>query len=189
MPAYNPYSHHQPPGAPQFNQSQGNFYDDSSLYNYPTTQGYDDHESMKQVGMGGYTQNSPYGIERPGTANGYGAHYQQTSGYSIERPATSNSMSPYGIERPGTASIPDPRARRYEETYDPHDVYQGRTLTSPDGSQRRSPHPISPSSGLAYDSTAHYTGTQQGYDPSMSSPHSAAYSGYSSNSLLHGQRQ
>lgn len=206
MPAYNPNSTYQAPGAPQFNTSQANFYDES-MYTYPPQQGYDQQQmyeenpgyGIERRGTAGpegseYAYNSPYGIEGPGTANAYG----------IERPGTANQYgqnSSYPPERPGTAGIPDNARYNDNGGYDPHDVYQGRTLTSPDG-VRRQRSPFSPASqppsaseqgSIAYDNYSAYSGgsgstplypNQNSYNqPSPASPYSG-YSSYSSQGQL-----
>lgn len=157
MPAYNPYSTHQAPGAPQYNPS----YDDAGYYQ-SSIRGYGDDESIRK----GDQYSSP--IDRPGTAN-----YLDQPGY-MDRPGTANFANPRGAmnnqsydphDRPGTANFANPRGamnnQSYEprsamnnQSYDPHDVYQGRALTSPDGSRRGSPAITSPRpspGGLAYD--------------------------------------
>jgi hypothetical protein len=113
MPAYNPYSTHQPPGSyAHFNASQTTFTQEDSPY--PQQMYNDDNDSSVHL----TTAAAPYGQQYP-------------------------------IDRPGSARLPT------GSNYDPHDVYQGRVGSSPDGSHRRSPPASSglarPSSGLAYD--------------------------------------
>lgn len=128
MPAYNPYSTHQPPGSyAHFNQSQNTFaYEESVYNNYPPQQQVydDDYDSNAHLPMGAapLAQQSQPSISRPGTAA-----------------PLSNPHSP-GYDGAGN--------------YDPHDVYQGRAAPDSHTSRRQSPPASSDarsSGGLAYD--------------------------------------
>ncbi len=60
--------------------------------------------------------------------------------------------------------------------YDPHDVYQGRAVASPDNSRRHSPP--QQSSGLAYDDAQDYPpphGTHQQYPSQQNDPYGVYY--------------
>lgn len=153
MPAYNPYSPYQQPGVhPHFNPSQNTFAYEDSPYNYPPPQQQGYDDTDSAANLA--VTAAPF------------AHQSQ-----------------YSIERPGTAPLPNPHGGHAGvESYDPHDVYHGRAVTSP--SRRPSPPASSrtprPTSGLAYDdlptpsSGAPYSGTTL-YETSPS-----PYSGYSS---------
>lgn len=122
MPAYNPYSTHQPPGSfAHINPSQPSLgRGDESLYNYPQGQFYeDDNESTANLAMGA----APF------------AHQH---------------LSP--IDRPGTTqpSMVNPYSPGPQGNFDPHDIYHGRDISTPDPTQRyHSPAP--PGSHSAYD--------------------------------------
>lgn len=124
MPAYNPYSTHQPAGSyAQFSSSQATFQDDSPYYQSQNMY-EEDNESTAHLPMAA----APFGQQRPSP---------------IDRPGSAGLPNPYGNE-PGSGG-----------SYDPHDVYQGRAVPSPDNSRRPSPLGSSglsrPASGLAYD--------------------------------------
>lgn len=91
------------------------------------------------------------------------------------------SAAPFGqqsqisIDRPGTAPPPNPYGP-VPVNYDPHDVYQGRAVASPDNSRRHSPP--QQSSGLAYDDAQDYPlpqGTHQQYSSQQNDPYGVYY--------------
>ncbi|KAF7301367.1 hypothetical protein MIND_00701900 [Mycena indigotica] len=146
MPAYNPYSAHQPQdGYATFNPSQPTFQGDE----YPAP--YED-DSNVQLTSGA----APFGHQypdRPGTAN---PHYPDRPGTANPHYADSYNNAPYSqqqypIDRPGSAA---PYAA---SNYDPHDVYSGRAVPTPQ--PRASPAPPPPDNvGLAYDEGDAYGG-------------------------------
>ncbi|KAJ6509928.1 hypothetical protein C8R47DRAFT_1207992 [Mycena vitilis] len=167
MPAYNPYSAHQPPDAyATFNASQATFQQQDEY------QPAYESDSMPLTSGAAPFSHSQYPIDRPGSAapNPYqgGPPFSQ---YPIDRPGSA-APNPY-IDRPGSAA-PNPYIDRpgsaapsqYHHSpngsYDPHDVYQGRAVPSPRPQQQRTPPPSSglvrPVSGLAYDNGDAYGG-------------------------------
>ncbi|KAJ7068163.1 hypothetical protein C8F01DRAFT_978480 [Mycena amicta] len=137
MPAYNPYSAHQPPDAyATFNPSQPSF--QGAEYAVP----YEDESNVHLTsGAAPFAHQYP---ERPGSANPH--HGDNFNAPPFFQPQ-------YPIDRPGSAA-PYPTGN-----YDPHDVYQGRAVPSPRPQQRPSPAPERPESGgLAYDDGDAYGG-------------------------------
>lgn len=174
MPAYNPYSTHQPPDAyATFNPSQATFQQQDE---YPS---YEDESSMHLTSGAAPFSHSQYPIDRTGSAasnpyhngpGGYPNHPDRTAsaasnpyqsgpgGYdNYEQPnAPPFSHSQYPIERTGSAA-----SNPYNGTgsYDAHDVYQGRAVPSPRPQQRAPPSGLArPVSGLAYDDADAYGG-------------------------------
>ncbi|KAK7049617.1 Potassium transporter [Paramarasmius palmivorus] len=111
MPAYNPYSTHQPPGSfPHFNPSQPSIGGhEESLYNYPQGRMYeDDNNSVANLTTGA----APFAHQHLGP-----------------------------VDRPGTAPPPmnNPYSPGPNAAFDPHDVYHGRDAATPDPTRRHSP--------------------------------------------------
>ncbi|KAJ6599176.1 hypothetical protein DFH09DRAFT_1356278 [Mycena vulgaris] len=183
MPAYNPYSTHQPPDAyATFNPSQATFQQQDEYQ-----PAYEDESSMHLTSGAAPFSQSQYPIDRPGSAppNPYygGENYEQQgappfshSQYPIDRPGSAApsqyrnggenyeqqgappfSQSQYPIDRPGSAA--PSQYRNGGGSYDPHDVYQGRAVPSPRPQQRAPPSGLArPVSGLAYDDVDAYGG-------------------------------
>ncbi|KAG5648696.1 hypothetical protein DXG03_000042 [Asterophora parasitica] len=158
MPAYNPYSTHQPPGAyAQFQQSSASFT-------------YEDHGS-------GY-HHQMYEEDNESTA-----HLAPSAAPYAQQPPVERSRSagiPYGHPGPGGydphtgGNCYDPYAGG--NNYDPRDVYQGHAA----------PHSArTQTSGLAYDNASEYSRGSQplpGYSGHNAVPSDNPYLGYSSNS-------
>jgi hypothetical protein len=151
MPAYNPYSTHQPPGSyAHFQQSSASVHHDDQGYHQHALYD-DDNDSTAHLSSAA----APYGQQHT----------------PIERTGSAVNSNQYGHTAGGG------------DSYDPHDVYQGRAAAAADPSRRRSP----PSSGLAYDDPSSYSqstldGRSNGYDSGVSMPPRLdnPYGGYSS---------
>lgn len=135
MPAYNPYSTHQPPGHPQLNPSHANIGYEESLYSYPTPQqlAYDDTDSTTNLAVGAtpFGQQSPY--DRPGTAPPSARSQDNYDAYDVYhgRAVTSPSRRPSPVSNQGNGRPYD--SQDYQSPYSATQQPSAQTLyeTSP----------------------------------------------------------
>lgn len=89
-------------------------------------------------------------------------------------------QSAVSIERPGTAPLPNPYYST-AQSYDPHDVYQGRAMTTSDQSRGPAAPQDRPVSGVAYDEAPdYYNQSSYGAPPAQSQYSHTGDGGYAS---------